>query len=85
MTRRNTRAKLEKWFLDVDELLAAQKEYSISPWTVPSARTEPATWTTTLAELRRDLVGLVDLFVSSPDVGSSSSTLAVQVDATCSC
>ena len=66
MTRRDSRAELQKWFLDVDELLAAQREHAISPSTVPSARTEPATWTMTLGALHRDLVGLIDLLVSSP-------------------
>ena len=66
MTRRDSRAELQKWFLDVDELLAAQREHAISPSTVPSARTEPATWTMTVMALKRDLVGLVDLLVDSP-------------------
>ena len=57
MTRSNSRAELQKWFLDVDELLAAQREHAISPSTVPSARNEPATWTMTLGALHRDLVG----------------------------
>jgi hypothetical protein len=66
MTRRDSRAELQQWFLDVDELLAAQREQAISPSTVPSARTEPATWTMTLGALHRDLVGLIDLLVRSP-------------------
>ena len=66
MTRRDSRVELQKWFLDVDELLAAQREHAISPSTVPSARTEPATWTMTLKALHRDLVGLIDLLVNSP-------------------
>jgi hypothetical protein len=66
MTRRDSRAELQKWFLDVDELLAAQREHAISPSTVPSARTEPAVWKMRLSTLRRDLVGLIDLLVNSP-------------------
>src|ERR1035441_5479873 len=66
MTRRNTRAGLEKWFVDVDHLLAAQQEHAISQSTVPSARTDPATWTMTLGAFRRDLVSLIDLLVGSP-------------------
>ncbi len=66
MTRRDTRAELQQWFLDVDELLAAQREHSISPSTVPSATAEPATWATTLSALRDDLVELIELLVSSP-------------------
>ena len=48
MTRRDSRAELQRWFLDVDELLAAQTGHAISPSTVPSARTDPATWTMSL-------------------------------------
>jgi hypothetical protein len=66
MTRRDGRAELQKWFLDVDELLAAQREHAISPSTVPSARSEPAVWKVRLSTLRRDLVGLIDLLVRSP-------------------
>ena len=66
MTRRDSRAELQKWFLDVDELLAAQREHAISPSTVPLATAEPATWTTTLSALRDDLVELIELLVSSP-------------------
>jgi hypothetical protein len=57
---------LEKWFLDVDEVLAEQREHAISPSTVPSRRIAPATWTMTLGALRYDLVGLIDRLVSSP-------------------
>jgi len=66
MTRRDSRAALQKWFLDVDELLASQREHAISPSTVPSARAEQATWTTTLTALGHDLVELIDLLVVSP-------------------
>jgi hypothetical protein len=66
MTRRDSHAELQKWFLDVDELLAEQREHAISPSTVPSRRTDPATWTMTLGALRYDLLGLIDRLVSSP-------------------
>jgi hypothetical protein len=66
MTRRDSRAELQKWFLDVDELLAAQREHAISPSTVPPPSTEPAVWTMRLSTLHRDLVGLIDLLVRSP-------------------
>ena len=66
MTRRNTRAGLEKWFVDVDHFLAEQREHAISPSTVPPRNTEPAVWTMRLSTLRRDLVGLIDLLVGSP-------------------
>lgn len=66
MTSRDTREELQKWFSQVDELLAAQREHAISPSTVPSARTEPAVWKMRLSTLRRDLVGLIDLLVKSP-------------------
>jgi hypothetical protein len=66
MTRRDSRAEVQKWFLDVDELLAAQPEHAISPSTVPPPRTEPAVWEMRLSTLRRDLVGLIDLLVRSP-------------------
>jgi hypothetical protein len=66
MTRRDSRAELQKWFLDVDELLATQREHAISPSTVPQPSTEPAVWTMRLSTLHRDLVGLIDLLVSSP-------------------
>ncbi len=66
MTRRDSRAELQKWFLDVDELLAAEREHAISPSTVPAASTEPAVWKMRLRTLRRDLVGLIDLLVRSP-------------------
>jgi hypothetical protein len=66
MTRRDSRAELQKWLLDVDELLAAQREHAISPSTVPSARSDSAVWKMRLSTLCRDLVGLIDLLVSSP-------------------
>jgi hypothetical protein len=66
MTRRDSRAELQKWFLDVDELLAEQREHAISPSTVRSRRIDPATWTMSLGTLRYDLVGLIDRLVSSP-------------------
>jgi hypothetical protein len=66
MTHRKTRAGLEKWFLDVDELLAKQREHAISPSTVPSPRAEPTTWAMPLGALRHGLVELIDLLVSSP-------------------
>jgi hypothetical protein len=66
MTRRDSRAELQKWFLDVDELLAAQRAHAISPSTVSSPARDQATWTMTLGALRRHLVGLVDLLVDSP-------------------
>jgi hypothetical protein len=66
MTRRNIRAGLEKWFVDVDHLLAEQREHAISPSMVPSRTTEPGVWTMRLSTLRRDLVGLIELLVSSP-------------------
>jgi hypothetical protein len=66
MTRRDSRAELQKWFLDVDELLTAEREHAISSSTVRSTRTDPATWTISLGALHRDLVGLIDLPVSSP-------------------
>lgn len=58
--------ELQKWFLDVDELLAAEREHAISPSTVPPRNTEPAVWKMRLSTLRRDLVGLIDLLVNSP-------------------
>jgi len=85
MTRRDSRAALQKWFLDVDELLASQREHAISPSTVPSARAEQATWTTTLTALGHDLVELIDLLVVSPDAGSSFSMPAILAGAMCSC
>jgi hypothetical protein len=66
MTRNDSRAELQRWFLDVDELLAAQRDHVISPSSVPSARTEPATWTMKLGALQRDLRRLIDLLVESP-------------------
>ncbi|MGA2805023.1 MAG: hypothetical protein ABSF89_11635 [Acidimicrobiales bacterium] len=66
MTRRDSRAELQRWFLDVDELLAVQRGHAISPSTVPSARTDPATWTMSLGALHRDLVQLIDVLVKSP-------------------
>src|ERR1039457_3408535 len=66
MTRRDSRAELQKWFLDVDELLAAQRAHAISPSTVSSPARDQATWTMTLDALRRHLVGLVDLLDDSP-------------------
>ncbi len=66
MTRRDSGAELQKWFLDVDKLLAEQREHAISPSTVPSGRIDPATWTMSLAALRYDIVGLIDRLVSAP-------------------
>ena len=44
MTSRDTREELQKWFSQVDELLAAQREHAISPSMVPSRTTEPTSW-----------------------------------------
>ena len=66
MIRRNSRIELEKWFLEVDHLLAAHREHAISPTTVPPTSTDAATWTMTLSALRRDLIGLIDLLVGGP-------------------
>jgi hypothetical protein len=66
MTSPDTRGELQKWFSQVDELLAAQREHAISPSTVPPPSTEPAVWKMRLSTLRRDLVGLIDLLVRSP-------------------
>jgi hypothetical protein len=66
MTRRNSRAELEEWFVAVDGLLAEEREHAISPSTVPPATDDKAIWTMRLSTLRRDLVGLIDLLVSSP-------------------
>jgi hypothetical protein len=66
MTRRDSREELQKWFSQVDELLAAEREHAISPSTVPPPSTEPAVWKMRLSTLRRDLAGLIDLLVSNP-------------------
>jgi hypothetical protein len=66
MTRRNSRAELQKWFLDVDELLADQRDHAISPSTVPSSGRDRTSWRTTLQVLGRDLVLLIDTLVESP-------------------
>jgi hypothetical protein len=66
MTRSNTRAELEKWFIRADQLLAAQREHAISPSTVPSSDQDRTSWTTTLRVLGRHLVRLIDTLVKSP-------------------
>ena len=66
MTRRNSRADLEEWFVDVDRLLAEERAHAISPSTVPPATDDTVIWTMRLSTLRRDFVGFIDLLVSSP-------------------
>jgi hypothetical protein len=66
VTSRDSREELQKWFSDVDDLLAAEREHAISPSTVPAPSTEPAVWKMRLSTLRRDLVGLIDLLDSNP-------------------
>jgi len=67
VTSRDSREELQKWFSGVDELLAEQREHALPPATVPPPSTEPAIWKVRLSTLRRDLVGLIDLLVSSPE------------------
>ena len=66
MTRRNSRAELEEWLVAVDRLLTEEREHAISPSTVPPATDDTAIWTMRLSTFQRDLVGLIDLLVSSP-------------------
>jgi hypothetical protein len=66
MTRHNSRADLEEWFVAVDRLLAEEREHAISPSTVPPATDDIVTWTMRLSTFHRDLVGLIDLLVNSP-------------------
>jgi hypothetical protein len=67
VTSRDSREELQKWFSRVDELLAEQREHALSRAAVLPASTEPAVWKVRLSRLRRDLVGLIDLLVSSPE------------------
>ena len=66
MARRNSCADLEEWFVAVDLLLAEEREHAISPSTVPPATNDTTIWTMRLSTFHRDLVGLIDLLVSSP-------------------
>ena len=66
MTRHNSRADLEEWFVAVDRLLAEEREHAISPSTVPPATDDTVIWTMRLSTFHRDLVGLIDLLVNSP-------------------
>ena len=66
MARRNSRVELQEWFVVVDRLLEEEREHAISPSTVPPATDDTAIWTMRLSTFHRDLVGLIDLLVSSP-------------------
>jgi hypothetical protein len=66
MTRRKSRAELEEWLVGVDRLLEEEREHAISPSTVPPVTDDTAIWTMRLSTFQRDLVGLIDLLVSSP-------------------
>src|ERR1039458_9079174 len=66
MTRRKSRAELEEWLVAVDRLLTEEREHAISPSTVPPATDDTVIWTMRLSTFQRDLVGLIDLLVSSP-------------------